>query len=43
MTLRKITVREALKEAMAEEMRATPEVFVMLNFLGSLHLVFHES
>jgi pyruvate dehydrogenase E1 component beta subunit len=29
MTLRKITVREALKEAMAEEMRATPEVFVM--------------
>ncbi len=29
MTLRKITVREALKEAMAEEMRTTPEVFVM--------------
>jgi pyruvate dehydrogenase E1 component beta subunit len=29
MTIRKITVREALKEAMAEEMRSTPEVFVM--------------
>lgn len=29
MTLRKLTVREALKEAMAEEMRANPEVFVM--------------
>jgi pyruvate dehydrogenase E1 component beta subunit len=27
--LRKITVREALREAMAEEMRSTPEVFVM--------------
>ncbi len=27
--LRKITVREALREAMAEEMRTTPEVFVM--------------
>ncbi len=27
--LRKLTVREALREAMAEEMRATPEVFVM--------------
>lgn len=29
MTIRKITVREALREAMAEEMRAAPEVFVM--------------
>jgi pyruvate dehydrogenase E1 component beta subunit len=29
MTLRKLTVREALREAMAEEMRSTPEVFVM--------------
>ena len=29
MTLRKLTVREALREAMAEEMRANPEVFVM--------------
>jgi pyruvate dehydrogenase E1 component beta subunit len=29
MTVRKITVREALQEAMAEEMRKTPEVFVM--------------
>lgn len=29
MTLRKLTVREALCEAMAEEMRTTPEVFVM--------------
>lgn len=29
MTLRKLTVREALREAMAEEMRTTPEVFVM--------------
>lgn len=29
MTLRKLTVREALREAMAEEMRAVPEVFVM--------------
>lgn len=27
--LRKLTVREALREAMAEEMRTTPEVFVM--------------
>lgn len=27
--IRKITVREALREAMAEEMRTTPEVFVM--------------
>ncbi len=27
--LRKLTVREALREAMAEEMRANPEVFVM--------------
>jgi pyruvate dehydrogenase E1 component beta subunit len=27
--LRKITVREALREAMAEEMRTTPEVFIM--------------
>lgn len=27
--LRKLTVREALKEAMAEEMRANPEVFVI--------------
>ena len=27
--LRKITVREALREAMVEEMRSTPEVFVM--------------
>lgn len=27
--LRKITVREALREAMAEEMRANPDVFVM--------------
>ncbi len=29
MTLRKLTVREALREAMAEEMRANGEVFVM--------------
>jgi pyruvate dehydrogenase E1 component beta subunit len=29
MTLRKLTVREALKEAMAEEMRADKDVFVM--------------
>jgi pyruvate dehydrogenase E1 component beta subunit len=29
MTLRKLTVREALREAMAEEMRANPDVFVM--------------
>ena len=29
MTIRKLTVREALREAMAEEMRTTPEVFVM--------------
>lgn len=29
MTVKKITVREALCEAMAEEMRTTPEVFVM--------------
>lgn len=29
MTIRKITVREALREAMAEEMRTTPEVFIM--------------
>ena len=29
MTLRKLTVREALREAMAEEMRSNPEVFVM--------------
>jgi pyruvate dehydrogenase E1 component beta subunit len=29
MTLRKLTVREALREAMAEEMRSTSEVFVM--------------
>lgn len=29
MTLRKLTVREALREAMAEEMRNNPEVFVM--------------
>ena len=29
MTLRKIKVREALREAMAEEMRTTPEVFIM--------------
>lgn len=29
MTLRKLTVREALREAMAEEMRTNPEVFVM--------------
>ena len=29
MTLRKLTVREALKEAMAEEMRADDKVFVM--------------
>jgi pyruvate dehydrogenase E1 component beta subunit len=29
MTLRKLTVREAIREAMAEEMRTTPEVFVM--------------
>lgn len=29
MTLKKLTVREALREAMAEEMRTTPEVFVM--------------
>ncbi len=29
MTIRKLTVREALREAMAEEMRSTPEVFVM--------------
>jgi pyruvate dehydrogenase E1 component beta subunit len=29
MTLKKLTVREALREAMAEEMRANPEVFVM--------------
>ncbi len=29
MTLKKLTVREALREAMSEEMRTTPEVFVM--------------
>ena len=29
MILKKLTVREALREAMAEEMRTTPEVFVM--------------
>ncbi|MFM6972469.1 MAG: pyruvate dehydrogenase complex E1 component subunit beta, partial [Alphaproteobacteria bacterium] len=29
MTLRKLTVREALREAMAEEMRANPEIYVM--------------
>lgn len=29
MTLRKLTVREALREAMAEEMRKYPEIFVM--------------
>ncbi len=29
MTLRKITVREALREAMAEEMRKHPEIYVM--------------
>ncbi len=29
MAIRKLTVREALREAMAEEMRSTPEVFVM--------------
>ncbi len=29
MALRKLTVREALREAMAEEMRSTPEVFVI--------------
>lgn len=29
MSLQKITVREALRDAMAEEMRTTPEVFVM--------------
>ncbi len=29
MALRKLTVREALREGMAEEMRTTPEVFVM--------------
>ncbi|MBM5782801.1 MAG: pyruvate dehydrogenase complex E1 component subunit beta [Pelagibacterales bacterium] len=29
MAIRKLTVREALREAMAEEMRTTPEVFVM--------------
>lgn len=29
MTVKTLTVREALKEAMAEEMRTTPEVFVM--------------
>ena len=29
MTLKKLTVREALREAMAEEMRTTPEVYVM--------------
>ncbi|MFZ9470624.1 MAG: pyruvate dehydrogenase complex E1 component subunit beta, partial [Rickettsiales bacterium] len=29
MTLRKLTVREALREAMAEEMRAHPEIYVM--------------
>ncbi len=29
MALRKLTVREALREAMAEEMRTTPEVYVM--------------
>lgn len=29
MTLRKLTVREALREAMAEEMRKHPEIFVM--------------
>jgi len=29
MTLRKLTVREALREAMAEEMRANGDVFVM--------------
>lgn len=29
MTLRKLTVREALREAMAEEMRTNPEIYVM--------------
>jgi len=29
MTIRKLTVREALREAMAEEMRTTPEVYVI--------------
>lgn len=29
MTIRKLTVREALREAMAEEMRSNPNVFVM--------------
>ena len=29
MTLRKLTVREALREAMAEEMRVHPEIYVM--------------
>jgi pyruvate dehydrogenase E1 component beta subunit len=29
MTLKKLTVREALRDAMAEEMRANPEIFVM--------------
>ena len=29
MTLRKLTVREALREAMAEEMRKHPEIYVM--------------
>ena len=29
MAIRKLTVREALREAMAEEMRATPEVYVI--------------
>lgn len=29
MTIRKLTVREALREAMAEEMRKTPEVYVI--------------
>jgi pyruvate dehydrogenase E1 component beta subunit len=29
MTLRKLTVREALREAMAEEMRQHPEIYVM--------------
>ncbi|NBV06323.1 MAG: pyruvate dehydrogenase complex E1 component subunit beta [Proteobacteria bacterium] len=29
MTLKKLTVREALREAMAEEMRTTPEVFII--------------
>ena len=29
MTLRKLTVREALREAMAEEMRKHPEIYLM--------------